>query len=76
MHIKWQIQYDVAFGKCNNMPYTPKYYVGVSTQADGSQLLVANLRNKKRIWMHVDYPVESIEHGIALCEAWEATGAY
>lgn len=48
-----------------------KYYVGVYKSS-----LIADVFNAIGQPLGIDVPVNTLKHGIALCEAWEATGAY
>ena len=53
-----------------------KYFVGYEQKG---KPMIAGVRpnpGTNMMWEGIDVPITSVEHGIALCEAWEATGAY
>jgi hypothetical protein len=50
-----------------------KYYIG---RYHTSNYLILDIRTKDFLWRNLNMPVESLEHGKALAEAIEATGAY
>lgn len=48
-----------------------KYYVGEHVAG-----LIADVFNATGQPLCLDIPIKTLQQGIALCEAWEATGAY
>ena len=55
------------------LPPSPdhKYYVG-----GHNVKLIADVFNATGQPLCLDIPIKTLKQGIALCEAWEATGAY
>lgn len=74
--IRWQHNEDgTAYGYTESKAQH-KYFVGYEQRG---KRMIADVRPNPRtnlMWEGVDIPIDSIEHGITLCEAWEATGVY
>ena len=70
--IRWQHNLESSYGYVG-ADDRHKYFVGCDSSKSP---IVADVRGADIFWRGLDIQVESIKHGIALCEAWEATGAY
>lgn len=70
--IRWEHNLEGSYGYVGEND-RHKYFVG---RDSSKSPIVADVRGKDVFWLGLDVPVDSIKHGIALCEAWEATGAY